>query len=387
MKTLKISQFGPIGNVEVETGDMTILIGPQATGKSLFLQFLNLILDYPAIKKTLKSHGATFQNVEELLEHYLGRDMAKNWNDESSISEDGKDFDLMKLVRSKPRTAEQNTFYIPAQRVLVMEEGWPRAFQYLKAYPYVVKDFSERLRTIMEAGLGKGKAMFPQEGRLKKIIKDKIQNAIFNNANVKLETYLQKRLVLEAKGNRQMQLPIPFWSAGQREFMPLLLGLYYLTPSSRVKRKGKIETVIIEELETGLHPAAINAVMLAVMELLSRDYKVVLSTHSLHVVEMIWAVEEIAKSKTSQNNKLNAFKKLFNVESLRPDVNKMIENCLNKVYKAYYFKPGGKNGLTASRDITGLDPSEEDPVISGWGGLSEFSSNVVDVVSSLQDDE
>lgn len=67
-----------------------------------------------------------------------------------------------------------------------------------------------------------------------------------------------------------MQLPIPFWSAGQREFIPLLLGLYHLTPSSRVPQKGKIKTVIIEELETGLHPEAINAVMLTVIELINR---------------------------------------------------------------------------------------------------------------------
>lgn len=383
MKKLKISQFGPIDDVEVEIEDMTILVGPQATGKSLFLQFLNLILDYAAIIKTLKSYGFTINSIEDLLGHYLGLDMAKNWNDQSSILKDEKNFDLQKLVKSKPRTAEQNTFYVPAQRVLVMEEGWPRPFLNLTSYPYVVKDFSERLRTIMETGLGKGKALFPQEDRLKKIIKDKIQDGIFKNANIKLETEFKKRLILEAIRNPQMQLPIPFWSAGQREFMPLLLGLYYLTPSSRVPQKGKIKTVIVEELETGLHPEAINAVMLAVMELLNRGYKVVLSTHSLHVVEMIWAIEEIAKSKAGQNSKQKAFNKLFNIENPGPDVKKMIENCLNKVYKAYYFKPGGKSGLTVSRDITGLDPSEEDPVISGWGGLSEFSSNVVDVVSNL----
>jgi energy-coupling factor transporter ATP-binding protein EcfA2 len=387
MRILKISQFGPIDEVEVETGDMTILVGPQATGKSLFLQFLNLILDYASIIKTLKSYGFTVNSVEDLLGHYLGLDMAKNWEVKSSILKDGKNFDLQGLVKSKPRTAEQNTFYIPAQRVLVMEEGWPRPFLNLTSYPYVVKDFSERLRTIMEAGLGKGKALFPQEGRLKKIIKDKIQAGIFKNTNVKLETEFKKRLILEINGGRQIQLPIPFWSAGQREFMPLLLGLYYLTPSSRVPQKGRIKTVIIEELETGLHPEAINAVMLAVMELLNRGYKVVVSTHSLHVVEMIWAIEEIGKSKTAQNNKLEAFNKLFNIESPGPDVKKMIENCLNKVYKAFYFKPGEMGGLTVSRDITGLDLSEEDPVISGWGGLSEFSSNVVDVVSSLQDSE
>lgn len=385
MKQLKITQFGPIDQGDIEFGDMTILVGPQATGKSLFLQFLNLVLDYPSIIKTLRSYGFTLNSLEDLLGHYLGLDMAKSWKEKSSILKNGKTFDIRGLLKTRPRTVEKNTFYIPAQRVLIMEEGWPRPFLSLTSYPYVVKDFSERLRTIMEAGLGKGQALFPQKGRLKKVITDKIRTGIFRNTTIKLETEFKKRLVLEVNGNTQMQLPIPFWSAGQREFIPLLLGLYYLAPSSRVPQKGKIETVIIEELEMGLHPEAITGVMLAMMELLNRGYKVVLSTHSLHVVEVVWAIEETRKSGVNHDNKLKAFNKLFNIDYSSPDVKKMAENCLDKIYKVFYFKPGEKNGLVRSRDITSLDPSGDDPVISGWGGLSEFSSNIVDVVSSLQD--
>jgi energy-coupling factor transporter ATP-binding protein EcfA2 len=385
MKHLKITQFGPIDQGDIEFGDMTILVGPQATGKSLFLQFLNLVLDHPSIIKTLRNYGFTLNSLEDLLGHYLGLDIAKSWKEKSCILKNGKTFDIRGLLKTRPRTVEKNTFYIPAQRVLIMEEGWPRPFLSLTSYPYVVRDFSERLRTIMEAGLGKGQALFPQKGHLKKVITDKIRAGIFRNTTIKLETEFKKRLVLEVNGNTQMQLPIPFWSAGQREFIPLLLGLYYLAPSSRVPQKGKIETVIIEELEMGLHPEAITGVMLAMMELLNRGYKVVLSTHSLHVVEVVWAIEETRKSGVNHDNKLKAFNKLFNIDYSSPDVKKMAENCLDKIYKVFYFKPEEKNGLVRSRDITSLDPSGDDPVISGWGGLSEFSSNIVDVVSSLQD--
>lgn len=385
MKQLKITQFGPIDQGDIEFGDMTIMVGPQATGKSLFLQLLNLILDYRSIIKTLRSYGFTLNSLEDLLGHYLGLDMAKSWKEKSSILKNGEIFDIHGLLKTRPRTVEKNTFYIPAQRVLIMEEGWPRPFLSLTSYPYVVRDFSERLRTIMEAGLGKGKALFPQKGRLKKVITDKIRAGIFRSSTIKLETEFKKRLVLEVDGNTQMQLPIPFWSAGQREFMPLLLGLYYLAPSSRVPQKGRIETVIIEELEMGLHPEAITGVMLAMMELLSRGYKVVLSTHSLHVVEMIWAIEEIRKSGVNYGNKLKAFNKLFNIDKSSPDIKKMAENCLDRIYKVFYFKPGEKNGRVRSRDITSLDPSVDDPAISGWGGLWEFSSNIVDVVSDLQE--
>ncbi|MCK5055317.1 MAG: AAA family ATPase [Candidatus Aminicenantes bacterium] len=387
MKSLKINHFGPIEEVDVELGDITILIGPQATGKSLFLQFLNLVLDYRSIKETITSYGYTLKSQEDLLAHYLGRDLVKSWGPDSEILKNGKNVDIRKFVKSRPGSAEPNTFYMPAQRVLIMEEGWPRPFQSLTAYPYVVRDFSERLRRLMETGLGKGKALFPQEGRFKKDITDKLQSEIFRNTTLKLEKELKKRLVLEVKGDSQTTLPIQLWSAGQREFMPLLLGLSYLTPVSKVSSKAKIETVIIEEIEMGLHPNAILGVMLAVMELISRGYRVVISTHSLHVVEIIWAIDRIKNSTIALNNKIKTFvKRLFNIENLRGDVKKMAERCLDKKYKVFYFDPEQDTGLTISRDITSLDPSAEDVGISGWGGLSEFSSNIVDVVAGLQRD-
>ena len=42
MKSLKIKNFGPIGNVDVKFGDLTFLVGPQASGKSLFWELLKL---------------------------------------------------------------------------------------------------------------------------------------------------------------------------------------------------------------------------------------------------------------------------------------------------------------------------------------------------------
>ena len=79
-------------------------------------------------------------------------------------------------------------------------------------------------------------------------------------------------------------------------------------------------------------------------------------------------------------------KRLFKITNPRGDVKKMAEYCLNKSYKVFYFQPEPDTGLTISRDISSLDLFEDDRGISGWGGLSEFSSNIVDVVSGLQED-
>lgn len=54
-QSLCVRNFGPIGNVDVNFGDLTILIGPQASGKSLFLELFKLVKDKAHIVSTLNS--------------------------------------------------------------------------------------------------------------------------------------------------------------------------------------------------------------------------------------------------------------------------------------------------------------------------------------------
>ena len=54
--------FGPIREVNVDLGDLTVLIGAQASGKSLFLQMFKLIKDRFAILKSLENYGFVVNN-------------------------------------------------------------------------------------------------------------------------------------------------------------------------------------------------------------------------------------------------------------------------------------------------------------------------------------
>jgi hypothetical protein len=55
-------------------------------------------------------------------------------------------------------------------------------------------------------------------------------------------------------------------------------------------RRDKLKWAVIEEPEMGLHPRAISVVLLLVLELLSRGYRVCVSTHSPQVLELVWAL-------------------------------------------------------------------------------------------------
>jgi predicted ATP-dependent endonuclease of OLD family len=54
---LQLKNVGQIEDADVEIGDLTVLVGPQATGKSIFLQFLRLLLDTGYVINEMGKHG------------------------------------------------------------------------------------------------------------------------------------------------------------------------------------------------------------------------------------------------------------------------------------------------------------------------------------------
>ena len=57
MQKLKVKNLGPIKEANVTLGDLTILVGEQASGKSLFLQVMKLLLDKTHILNTLEKYN------------------------------------------------------------------------------------------------------------------------------------------------------------------------------------------------------------------------------------------------------------------------------------------------------------------------------------------
>ena len=70
---ISIKNFGPIKDVNLELGDLTILLGAQASGKSLLLQMFKLAKDRKSIVKRLDNYGFIVKgNADNLLNRYLG---------------------------------------------------------------------------------------------------------------------------------------------------------------------------------------------------------------------------------------------------------------------------------------------------------------------------
>jgi hypothetical protein len=373
---LRIENFGPIVEAEAEFGDLTVFVGPQATGKSLFLQMFKLLQDRGFIRERFESAGLVWTDqTEPFLELYLGEGMSSAYHPlKTHIIENGEAVELGKHLRgaSKVKSKDEQVFYIPAQRVMCLSRGLPLRFVDFQAGdPFVLRQFSETIYQMTQTEFAGTSRFFPVSGRMRKGMRGRLNKSVFAGLELSLKQQQhQKRLVLTDESGRE--LPFLVWSAGQREFVPMLLGFYWLMPSGKVSRRtDSLQWVVIEEPEMGLHTQAILDVMAIVLELLRREYRVCLTSHSPLVLDVVWALGVIQRHGGTEAD----VRRMLN---LSPQEDSTAKHALKIRPRVYYFQRDGR-----AVDISGLDPGSDRSEESGWGGLTEFSGKIGEVVAEV----
>jgi hypothetical protein len=189
MRTLKIHNLGQIKEANLSFGELTVLVGPQATGKSIALQLLKLVLDAGQVQDVMGKYGLDWEHkLPEFLDVYFGEGMRSIYREgKTSIEWKGKPVDLPRIAGRKSLTKKEKLFFIPAQRVLALRDGWPRPFtDYAPGDPFAVREFSEKLRVLVEREFG-GSDLFPQDRRLKKEFRNLLQRHVFSNYHLKVD--------------------------------------------------------------------------------------------------------------------------------------------------------------------------------------------------------
>lgn len=124
----------------------------------------------------------------------------------------------------------------------------------------------------------------------------------------------------------------------------------------------------------GLHPKAVVAAMVVVLEFLRRGYRVCLSTHSSHVLDVMWALGVFQAEKADASCVLD----LFDLRKT-PSTTEIADRVLDANLRVYSFD----RETASARDISHLDPGSTERQESGWGGLTEFSGRVADLVAEV----
>ncbi len=372
MTRLRIQNFAHIADVDLEFGDLTILVGAQGTGKSLALQWFKTALDGRHMLEWLDDVGYRVE-PDSWIGLVFGDGMGPAWNTHTRIHFDNKLVTLKTLRRSRASPERERVFFVPAHRALLISDGWAAPFHKLTPEtPVVARLFSQYLfDRFREAD---GDRLFPRLNLLRPEYGKLIDDAIFHGGHLDVETDASQARRLKLV-HGESHLPFMTWTAGQREFTPLLLGLYHLLPPGGHHKHPEIDWVVIEEPEMGLHPKAISAFLLLVLELQWRGYRVVLTTHSPLVLAAAWMLRRLGETGARWQLVCDAFDVPTKARArLKPVADKALELDIRVHHLAF------DKGSIRSKDISTLDPGNDDDDISGWGGLLGFSSRFGEVV-------
>ncbi|MBR4214573.1 MAG: AAA family ATPase [Bacteroidales bacterium] len=347
----KVINLGPIAEADVVFGDLTILTGPQATGKTLFLETFKLVKDYSNINLYYEETNPT-HNFDAFWDFYYGDKMRTIITKNTIFSLNNQEFKYLSTLHM----SWDFVHYIPAQRSLALSEGRIKLSDDFINSPYVLVKFCNYLQKYTK--------QYSEH-----ILRDTINNFDFlKKADINMRRSAGSSR-LEMTINKQT-VPYMAWSTGQRELTPLLMALDYFT----LIKKG--EFIVIEEPELGLHPRAIIEFMLIVLKIMQTGTKVIISTHSSTPLDFVWTIKHL-KEKGAKPTELA---KMFDFKIKDKTV---FDNLFDKTFKTYYFAPDKKTKKVYTKDISSLDVYSEDEDIATWGGMSLSADRAGSIVSRL----
>ncbi len=318
-EVITVKNFMVIKEATMKCGDITVLVGEQATGKSLLAKLRYFFWNYQAdlsrsiifysfhglkgdgIKEhkeaKIKLFNELFSNVKNIknefalsfesgdisisikkdkknseikIEHSKGlknfikgvQDIVnKNYQLEGSITISGTKFDFQSLP---------SVLYVPASRLFFATiEGNPFEFFDKKTY-----SFDLLLRSF-------GAFWINQKKRFSKEFKDSKKSDIwFNNARTILAgDYVHKDDTDYIKNDWGGTVELKDASSGQQEVLPLLAALYDFS-----HEKMKNQLLIIEEPEANIYPTAQRVLMKMIAEFArKKGCKVMITTHSPYI--------------------------------------------------------------------------------------------------------
>ena len=126
----------------------------------------------------------------------------------------------------------------------------------------------------------------------------------------------------------------------------------------------------------GLHPQAVSAFMLLVLDLLWRGYKVVLATHSPIILSVVWMLRRLKET----HARPQLLSEAFGVENT-PGFQQVARKTLEKTFVVHLMAFQRADKKIHATDISTLDPADDNEDISGWGGLIGFSSRYGEIVA------
>ncbi len=361
---LEIDQFGPIKKAAIDLRDLTVFVGPQATGKSLAAQSVYFLRRYETL--LLQMQDTPSQATVAALESWFGPEFSVYtghrtrlyWN---PAQPDEKQANEIRWTESGPAVShalekrfheqvlpEKVEIYIPAGRTLysflpphslvsrvLASQEWPGFI--LTFYETLGRTIDWLRRKHNDSNSDSSRddepsTIFLRE-RIKTIFKGQIQ-------------YGDETIALKVNGGVLSSTSI---AAGQMEIWPF----WAIVEAGLESKRLNPAQIYFEEPETHLHPAAQQSVMEIVAYLLNNGTRFLITTHSPYILYCI-------------NNFLMAHKVSSAGKTLPENVSAQTALDPQQV-AAYRFAPDGQVYDIMDREVGLIDESELDDVADDLG--------------------
>lgn len=262
IKRVRLRNYGPFEDAELSLGPLTVLVGPNASGKSIAIKSLERLRK--GFPKSLVRNGADPRTASAEVEDSSGKSWTSILPREHQIRAlFPQDFPETRLVALQPPTLREAS-YIDSDQPLVETDGYGLA----TALAYMKLSNSDGFAAI--------------EKRTRAIVPT-FESLRFKRSKVASEgprTIYGDELVFDMKG--ASGLPPSAVSDGT------LLTLGLLTMTMQYSAVDREFLFLIDELERGLHPKALGE-LIAQLRRLTRESEVqILATsHSPYLVDWL----------------------------------------------------------------------------------------------------
>jgi len=284
IKSIKIDNFGGIGNVEHNSlSNINVIIGPNQSGKTTLLKAL-----YTAIKVVEQNkRGAENRSDKEILSdklywtfltHELSSLVKKGTNTLSykMTSDRGEEFEFSftasaakhaNITKNTYKPTDTNSIFIPAKEILSIRD--------------VI--ISSRMRT----EYGYDDTYYDLAMALTPTTKGRNYEA-FAQARQSIESMVNGKLDFDRERNqwtfqdvKKRIYEVSMTSEGVKKLslLSVLLGNHYLSDES---------IIFIDEVEANLHPAMINTFMNVVLMLSKIGVQFFIASHSYFVIKRLY---------------------------------------------------------------------------------------------------
>jgi len=372
---LGIKNFGPMGHVEIPFADVSVLVGPQATGKSLALQWLKLAVDARRVLSRLKDNGYDCRgDATVLLANVFGAGYGR-LDKKTRVTFDGQAVDIGTIAAGNARAGAHALFYIPAHRALLIQSGWPLVFRnHSPDTPFVAREFATNLIELLE-DRDSEHVLVPPPTRLRQEVRERLDNTLFHGGHVIAGSTELGRKELRLQHGEKTSFRLMEWTTGQREVVPLVLGMSWALPAGAIRQRAGLKWLVVEEPELGLHPDGTVAVMAMLLEAARRGYRLVVSTHAEAVLEILWVMSRL-RGRPGGPTRLCRVLGIRETQGMKEYAAQLL-----KLKAAITYLDYAKDGKVTSTDITDLDPASETLAESEWGGLLKYASRAAEQLS------